>query len=359
MGSAETDIATLPAGTGDGLKGLVRAGATIDAAMQIIDADENIVWANGGQRRLMPVVDYDAGATYESLFHALLAKGLVGNPLARARPAEFLASVRWHRAESPLAISVNRYPWGDMVVSTRRIDENTCLLLRYSTDAATLGELPEHALIAAEQARRHAQALRAGLDQISLGIALVDEVGRESYRNAALRALADRELGVRRVDGILQPVHAIDRAGWAMALAAGGGRAQTMLLRDTDGYPCIGVTISPGAHPGARLVLAGPLRPSADMLTRKTLAASLDLTPAEARIVAALGAGYSIAEIAEDKGRSRSTVHNLLASAKRALSDIGIAGVHAGSIAAIASQIAAITPRPGWAPKQGDDDAGS
>lgn len=357
MGSAETDLATLPAGTGDALRKLVKAGDAIDAAMMLIDGRESIVWANAGQRQLMPVVDYAAASTYEDLFRAALDRGIVGNRLAVARPTEFLAAVRWYRAEKPMSLNINRYPWGDMVVSTRAMGDGTFLMMRFGTDAATLGDLPEHALIAAEQARRRAESLRAGLDQISLGIALVDDAGRTSYHNAALRALTDRDLGLRRVNGILEPVHAIDRAAWAMALAAAGGRAQTMLLRDVDGYPCIGVTVSPGANPGARLIVAGPLRPSADMLTRKTLAASLDLTPAEARIVAALGAGYSIAEIAEDKGRSRSTVHNLLASAKRALSDIGIAGVHAGSIATIASQIAAITPRPGWALTQGDDDA--
>ncbi len=360
MGSANTDLATLPAMTGDNLAGLVKAGAAVDAAMLLLDADETIVWSNTGQRVLMPAVDYDAAPTYPELFHASLERGFVGNPLALARPAEFLAALRWYRAETPLSLNINRYPWGDMVVSTRRLDCGRFLLTRFRTHAAAAGILPEQMLLEAERFRRQADALRQALDGIEIGIAIIDTAGRQAFANAALRAIADAGLGLRRLDGVLQPACARDRARWVMALAAASTKSQSVMLADVDGQPCIAATISPSEHSGALLLFAAPLRPNIDQPVCDALGSLLDVTPTQAAIVAELAAGRTITDIAAGRGRSRNTIYNHFAGARQALRDIGIAVDEAAGIAAMAAQVAAITPRPGRAliTTTGDDDAG-
>lgn len=360
MGSASTDLATLPAGTSDSLKGLVRAGAAVNAAMMLLDERDGIIWANSGQRLLMPAVNYDDRPTYDQLFYAALDRQMVGNAAAIARPAEWLVSGRREREMNELAFSINRYRWGHMVVSTRRLDSGGWLLLRFPTDATALGRLPERALIDAEQHRREAEALRHGLDSLSLGIAVIDSGARIGYANAALLALADAGLGLRRLDGVLMPAHDGDRARWVMALAAASGGAQTIVLADVDGRACVGATISPGPHPGVMILVAAPLRPNVDRPVRDALVSALDLTPSEAVIVAELMAGRTAPDIAADTGQAQSTINNHIAGARRALRDIGIVVNQAAGIAAVSAQVAAITPRPGRAPlTQGDDDAGS
>lgn len=357
MGSANTDIATLPAGAGDSLKGLVRAGAAVDAAMMIVDAADNIRWANANQRALMPF-EYD-GRNYVDFLFAGLERGFVGNPAAIAWPTEWYAASRQHRQIAQLSLNINRYPWGDMVVATRRFDDETWLMTRFATDAAAIGDLPEHALFEAERQRRRADALRQGLDSLSLGISVIDTSARIGYANAALRALADAGAGLRRLDGILQPAHDGDRARWVMALAAAARRAQTFLLSDVDGRACIGVTVSPGPHAGVMVLVAAPLRPTVGRPVRKALVSALDLTPTEAMVVAELMAGRTAPEIAANYNLSPSTINNHVAGARRALRDIGIVVNQAAGIAAVSAQIAAVTPRPRRAliTTDGDDDA--
>ncbi len=178
-------------------------------------------------------------------------------------------------------------------------------------------------------------ALRAGLDALPDGIALVDEARRLAFANAALRRMAAQEDGLRLgTEGLDVPDPgtrlALARALTA-ALAAAAGQlgllpsAGSLALPRPSGrtpwmvraLPVLRIETAevPTGFRGAMLLVTDGERRSAP--APALLARLFGLTPAEASLAGALAAGHSAEQHAKRRGVSRETVRTQLAAIRR------------------------------------------
>lgn len=180
-----------------------------------------------------------------------------------------------------------------------------------------------------------AGALRAGLDALSDGVAVLDEQRRMVFANAALERMAAEEdgftLGPAGLD-VPDPVVrvALGRAVTA-ALAAAAGQVGLLPMAGSLGLPRrsggapwmvralplrrLEGTDLPHGFQGAMLLVGDGSRqaaPAAALLGRM-----FGLTPAEASLAAALAAGRTVAEHAARRGISRETARSQLAAIRR------------------------------------------
>jgi DNA-binding CsgD family transcriptional regulator len=177
--------------------------------------------------------------------------------------------------------------------------------------------------------------LRAGLDALPDGVALLDAEGRLVFANAALKGMAAAEDGLAlTAEGLEHPDAAIRlalRRAVTAALAAAEGRvgllpsaASLALPRPSGGAPWMlrALPVLPRAEAklldgfrGAMLLVTDGgkrAKPSAALLSRL-----FALTPAEAALAASLAAGRSLDEHASRRGVSRETVRSQLAAIRR------------------------------------------
>lgn len=289
----------LPSGISDATASLIESAGRVDGSVILFDAQDNIVWVNERQRALMPCTDY-IGQTYSSLFWRALEKGMVGNPVAKERPQLWLEFTNLERATKRLAQSVNRYAWGDMAVTHRRFDDGSSVQIRFPTNGAD-ADSPERLLLNAAEARYEALALRHALDNLDLGVAIVDEIGRPLHINAALRTMIGQNLGLDVTDrDQLKPLHPVDHDLWQSALAlAGADYAPTlMMVPGADEPPLLALSIFRGVHPGTIVVLAARLRPDFSDRDANNLAEAFGMPKDQAKVMTSLANGQTLQEIA-------------------------------------------------------------
>ena len=166
------------------------------------------------------------------------------------------------------------------------------------------------------------RAAAGALGAKRIGIVLLDRRGRIVEANDRARALLSANDGVRDRGGHLTASHGRDADMLAKLLAAALGRSiddaegGTMPVRRT-GRPSLALHVSPlaansdadfGAIGGcaAMVLIVDPLdKPGVDAVR---LAQALDLTPAQARVAAALAAGATVRSIAAASNRSEAVV---------------------------------------------------
>lgn len=163
--------------------------------------------------------------------------------------------------------------------------------------------------------------LARALDEVDVGVVLLDVDARLVHANhCACRVLADGH-SLRLRDGRLVPGDPRDQARLHDALrdAALRGLRRMLALGQADersqglgaGGPCR-VAVVP-ALPGVAALLLGRAR-TCEELSVQCYARSHGLTPAEARVLAALGRGESPAGIARAQGVKLSTVRTQIAA---------------------------------------------
>lgn len=166
--------------------------------------------------------------------------------------------------------------------------------------------------------------LAAALDTLADAVFLVDADGRITHSNERASVLLSKEIGVAAIEGRLRardPDHVRElegliaraagaefRSGGAMALGSGANR------------PPLSLTVKPlgPSHHWAFETRSSAMVRICDFATAKPVAESrlialFDLTAAEARVAAAVGAGESPREAAERLGVSFNTVRAHLA----------------------------------------------
>jgi DNA-binding CsgD family transcriptional regulator len=196
-------------------------------------------------------------------------------------------------------------------------------------ERALAERLHPHLIRAFRLGRKHADqldangALAAGLDQASQGLVVLDAEGRVAHVNAAAERLLAEPGGLTVLGGRLSTANAADCDRlWQLirrALSTEGRVGGEMKLRRSAGRAPLLITVSPigptrasllGGRPGAIVSLVDPDAKAG--VSEAYLREDLGLTASEARIVHALVAGQSPAQIAEALGVSRFTVRSHL-----------------------------------------------
>ncbi len=341
----------LPSGVSDATASLIISADRVAGSVILFDAQDNIVWVNERQRALMPCTDY-VGQTYSSLFWRALEKGMVGNPVAKDRPQLWLEFTNLERATKRLAQSVNRYAWGDMAVTHRRFDDGSSLQIRFPTNGAD-ADSPERLLLNAAEARHEATVLRHALDNLDIGVAVVDQRCRPLHTNAALKQIISENLGLELNDrGQITPLHPADHQLWhsAVIMSAAGYAPTLMMIPSADEPPLLALSIFPGAHAGTIVLLAARLRSKFTDYDVSNISTAFGMPNDQAEVMARLANGQTLQEIAsshqaEVSGNVVSPFFNI-SGLRHALRRHQVAADNQARIAALVLNVAAITRYP-------------
>jgi DNA-binding CsgD family transcriptional regulator len=169
-------------------------------------------------------------------------------------------------------------------------------------------------------------ALQA-LDRLCSGVIVSDDGGRVVEMNRGAEAMVDLEDGLAVRNGQLCARRAFETAKMSKLISAAagvgktGGAAGHMLIGRGDGRPAYVLTVAPldpdlaiGNRPLAMIIIVDPAR---YVPSEKDLADLFGLSPAEARVAAALMTGKSLADIAAGSGVQITTVRTQLHSILR------------------------------------------
>jgi hypothetical protein len=277
---------------------------------------------------------------------------MVGNPVAKDRPQLWLEFTNLERATKRLAQSVNHYAWGDMAVTHRRFEDGSSLQIRFPTNGAD-ADSPERLLLNAAEARHEATALRHALDNLDIGVAIIDEFGRPLHLNAALRTIVAQNLGLDLNErGNLVPLHPADHHLWhsAMAMGSAGYAPSLLMIPSADEPPLLALSVLPGVHPGTIVVLVARLRPGFTDKDIDNLAIAFGMPKDQAKVMTSIAGGQSLRDIAaqhrvETAGNVISPFFNAN-GLRQALRRHQIATDNQAQIASLVLNVAAITRYP-------------
>ncbi|RJF85035.1 hypothetical protein D3877_11340 [Azospirillum cavernae] len=334
---------------------LIQATDKAGGAIIVFDREDHIIGANHEQRRIMPCSAYGPRDTYRSLFWSLYRSGLTGNKGAKADPATWLANTVAARHSSPNLDFVNSYPWGRMLVSHLRLDDGTSIQARLDMKASGVDRyFGDHdagmGVMWAVRVQREMRGLQSALDNLGLAVALVDSTGMPIHQNAAFGALLDAADGLTLAsDGSVMALDDCDDLVLRQTLghvATGAVPSCHVPLRRPGRSPLI-MAVSSGTTPETA-VLAVARDGEDDREIATVLMRAFDLSPVEAEVLAALGAGLSVREIARRRGVAEGTTYLQVKAVKVALERFEFAATDLATLASLVTRISAITraPRP-------------
>lgn len=331
----------IPSEVGEQAIAMAMEAQSLDGAVIVYDASDQIVWVNRRQRQIMPCSDY-VGETYTSLFWKVVEAGMTGNPMARQAPAEFLALIKEARRTNDFLSAVNRYPWGAMVTTNRRAPTGWTLQLRFDAQGALPGlETPEALLMGAIRAQRDAAAARHALNEVDHPVAIIGDDGRRLFANAAFAELIHAKMGLTIVAGIFQPINDGDLPSWQRMLRDATGIP--VFMHSLIGKPTMAVSATRGVNPGTLIVLATPCGDGLSRFQADHIARLLGVTQAQAEVLGLLADGRLIKEIAALRDTTEDTTAHQLMSTRKVIRAQGIQIENQVQLVNFIRRIAAIT----------------
>nr|WP_295828345.1 PAS domain-containing protein [uncultured Azospirillum sp.] len=334
----------LPSTMADVIEKAEEAGA----AVLVFDRQDRIVNANKAQRALMPVCGYDAGDTYATFFWGAFRSGGAGNRSAKADPETWLRIATLSRQASPSLDFVNDYSWGRAHCSNVRADNGMSVQIRVNISSSEIGRYLEAqsfgvGALWALQKQQEVSALRAALDALGLAVAIVSN-GRIAFQNASFREMTDEDDGLLiTADGALATECEADCLILQQALSAASSAGATthIPVRRMRGSALV-AAVAPGARPGAAIITVSRFGEDAPEVA-SALRQLFGITPAEAAVMAGLGGGASVPELADRRGTSEGTIYNQVARIKSVAKRSEFAASSLGCIVGLVQRIAAIT----------------
>lgn len=333
---------------------LVRATEDAGGAVLVFDPSDHIIWANAAQRALMPCCGYEADDTYESFFWGALKSGRNGNKAARDDPHAWLAQAIAARQCSPNLNFVNVYPWGRMIVSHLRLEDGRSIQSRIDYTASGVARFfPDFdggvGVLWALKMQQRMRSLQNALDALSVSVGLVDGNGRLFHRNASLDDLLMADDGLRLDEkGILAATDECDGIVLTQALenvAAGTLSHLFVPLRRRNAPPLM-MAVSRGDVEGTAVIAISRFGEDQAELAG-AIRQALGITPAEAEVIAGIGSGRSVSEIAASRGVTEDTAYKQIKSVRAAMRRSRFGASDLAGIASLVTKIAAIS-LPQW-----------
>lgn len=332
---------------------LVEATENAGGALLVFDGSDRIVAANREQRRIMPCCAYADEDTYSSLFWGAFRAGLTGNKTVKDNPKNWLENTIAARQSSPNSDFVNCYPWGRMLVSHLRLDDGTSIQARLDMRKSGIdryfgGRDTGLGVLWAIRVQREILGLQAALDNLSLGVALAEDGGRLIHQNASFSdlLLGGNGLAVDQ-DGRLTAIDEYDQMSLSQALERaedGEVRTSYVPIRRPLKEPLI-LAVSAGEAPGTAVVATAQFCEDAHEVA-STLMKAFGLPFVQAEVLAALGAGMTVEEIALRRGVAKGTTYLQVKHIKRSLEEFGFAVSDLAGLSGLVAKIAAITRAP-------------
>lgn len=328
---------------------LIRASDEAGGAILIYSPTDEIVGVNDAQRALMPCSNY-IGETYSSLFWKVFAAGFSGAKLAQADPQSWLEGAIASRRNSPNLDFVNEYSWGKMLVSHLRLDDGTSVQARIDLKKCGIekyftGEGAGLGVMWALQMRQDIRNLQSALDSLAIAVGLVDLNGQLLHSNASFSDMLSVNDGlVQNQEGKIFSLDIYDDIVLQQAIknVSGGYLASSLApLRRVSAPPLI-MAVTAGEVPGTAVLAISRFGEDHESLVT-SIRQALGVTPAEAEVIAGIGTGQSVAEVAASRNVTEKTTRNQVQNLRRALTGSRFAVGDLAGIASLVTKIAAVS----------------
>ncbi|WP_147395139.1 helix-turn-helix transcriptional regulator [Azospirillum cavernae] len=326
----------------------IRASQPLGGAVLVYSPTDQIIWANGSQRRIAPVSDYTS-ETHESLFWKLLEAGLIGNRVAVANPADWISNVRIARRLNTGLDWISEYPSGRMSVSHRLYGDGTCVQSRVCIQTSGVenyintkirGNSFEEMLTVNDFLNN----MHCSLNLLDLAVGIFDVNMNRFHLNDSFIDLISSETSMMFDDfGRIRATDPDDCAKLDCAVSS----AATL----QDFYKVLPLSYSGGVHfasissgqsLGTAIIVISRFGED-DAAIASALERALGLHPAEARVAALIGSGLGPGEIARRRSTSEATVYTQIRNIKDKLRGTKFAAGDLTSLAALVFKISAIT----------------
>lgn len=331
--------------------GLISAADAAGGGVLVYGRNDEVLWANEGQRLLMPCSDYN-DETYSSLFWKVLNAGMIGNKTAPIDPQGWLQYSNATRKNSPSLDFVNRYPWGQMLVSQVVLDNGMSIQARIDIRKAGIDQLSGSdgtgvGFSLALQMVRERKWFQSALDSLSIGVCLLDRGGAVICSNTSFDEFLSGETHLIRDEQCR--IRAIDRYDdmvfRQVVENAASGSVGSMIVPLRSASDALVAAISAGTVFGTAVLAVSRFGEDTASLA-ESIRQAFGLTPAEADTMANIGLGRSVSQIAEDRNGAEKTVYNQIQRIRSGLNRSKFAAHDLASIAGLAVRIAAITKPP-------------
>lgn len=330
---------------------LISAADAAGGGVLVYGRNDEVLWANEGQRLLMPCTDY-RDETFPSLFWKVLNAGMVGNKLAINNPSEWLASEIASRRVNQSLDSINTYPWGKMLFSQMSLDNGIIVQTRIDVKRAGIDCLSSSNCVGigvplALQILKERKQFQSLLNSLSIAVCLLDRgrvsiCSNSSFDELLLEGahlLRDEEGRVHAAD------HYDDMVFRQVVESAAAGSVDSMILPLRSANGAVVAAISAGTVSGTAVLVVSRFGEDAASLA-ESIRQAFGITPAEADTMANIGLGRSVSQIAEDRNGAEKTVYNQIQRIRSNLKRSKFAADDLASIAALVVRIAAITRHP-------------
>lgn len=332
---------------------LMDAANEIGGALLVFDHDDQILFANDAQRQMMPVCSYNSYETYSSFFWGAFNLGLTGNASVKNDPQGWLKTAIAARKSNPVLHFGNSYPWGKASCSNFCIDSGVSIQIRINLTESCISDFTDMqgmglGAMWAIRAQNEIRALKGALDSLGLAVGVINRNGKLLYRNASLIDLLESEDGLLvSEDGFLVILDPCDDMVVSQAIEhiTGGliNRAYAPIRREA-GSPLI-MSISSGTTPGTAVLTISRFGEDMPEIAG-ALKEVFGISPAEADVMAALGSGASVPDLAAKRGTSEGTIYNQVSKVKTALRRSEFAAPTLAGAAGLVQRIAAIARVP-------------
>ncbi|WP_298372576.1 hypothetical protein [Azospirillum sp.] len=328
---------------------LIQAANNAGGAVLVYSKNDEIVWANDAQRALMPCSDY-VDETYSSIFWKVFEAGFSGAKLAKDDPVSWLEGAIVSRNNSQNLDFINEYFWGRMLVSHIRLDDGVSVQARIDLKKSGLenyfrGETAGLGIMWALQMQRDITNLQSALDGLAIAVGLVDGDGRILHKNTSFSDMLSACDGLyQSEDNIILAVDVCDDMVVKQSIKnVTGGLLDSSFapLRRATAPPLV-MAVTAGDVPGTAVLAVSRFGEDHESLVAG-IRQALGITPAEAAVIAGIGVGQSVAEIAVARNVTEKTTRNQVQSLRRALEGSRFAVGDLAGIASLVTKIAAIT----------------
>ncbi len=335
-------------------------------ALMICDDQDRVLRVNKKHSQIYNFVDFSVRPTFEEVIWGSIKNRKMADPFVYQDPQAWLNAAARSRQIYSYSQFITRHTDGRVLMVSyekikgatswwyqARIDITQQLKDRLKQDGVLLGPACWEGMFA-PLARTLSVPITNVLEAMPAAGALITSRGKLLDANRALFALLREGDGLLRVDDRVVAREPSEQAEFQRRLAGffqAGGRRATVAMRISrrDSDKPYFLTVSSLSEPGrqtwddghiAVLTVANPS--VAPTINPAILAEFLCLTPAEAEVAAALGAGHTVVFIAKQRGAS---IHTVYSQIKKIIEKTGYKGQ--ADIARHVSDVARIFGRKG------------
>jgi PAS domain-containing protein len=289
---------------------LVSVAQRYDADLLVRDKNDSYCMVNATARKTYSFFDFDGRhATYDNIFRATLIRGINVALMAQSDHDGRLMAIKAKQRRVHRYSFIKTHPNMRYMCQHELLEDGMCALVRIPLDAlGIVSWLPkdDREISIDDVMTLHDMHMRltAVTENLPTGIGLLHADHTVQWANQALRRVMERGDGLTRDSaGRLIPTGDCRRE-WDAALDAARNGEKLIVLKGADGNPL--VVALEGAGDGLTAIRVSPRSQAMTMVS--TIRDVLNITQAEAEVIASVVDGKATSAIATERDVRESTV---------------------------------------------------